>query len=356
MKKTVNFLIAAGILMIFGICLLTGTAHGLIKPGELFPRMRFDLSLHKDSSKYFGLKKDKEIDISEINAEVLMVEVLSVYCVSCMSQTAYDRELYSMIEENKKTAGKVKMIGIGAGNNLREVNKFIDEFSVPYPVFPDYTFAQYNQVGQVRTPFKVLLRKRGGEFEIIKTEMGANEDVEGTFRTIVAILEGRYQEKKKEESITAEIKPIDPSLVEQLLKEWLDQRGEPKKVKGLFEDSGMMVYRIGSEEEIYAVLVNRLSTCDVCKEVQFIYTMDRLGNVLDIIPIHLSKLYNETFDGNDVAKVKQHIVSRNVRENIPFNSDVDAITSATITSGLIYDSINKGGKIYDMLIEKGYIK
>ena len=135
--------------MIFGICLLTGAAHGLIKPGELFPRMRFDLSLHKDSSKYFGLKKDKEIDISEINAEVLMVEVLSVYCVSCMSQTAYDRELYSMIEENKKTAGKVKMIGIGAGNNLREVNKFIDEFSVPYPVFPDYTFAQYNQVGQV---------------------------------------------------------------------------------------------------------------------------------------------------------------------------------------------------------------
>ena len=197
MKKTINFLILIGIQMICCISLITGTAFGLIKPGDIFPEMHCDLTLHKTSPKYFGFKKAKEINISEIKADVLMVEVLSVYCVSCMSQTAYDRELFAMIEGNKKTAGKVKMIGIGAGNNLREVNKFIREFGVPYPVFPDYKFSQYNQVGQVRTPFKIFLRKKSsGEFIVMKTEMGANENVQRTFETIVDILEGKYTGEK----------------------------------------------------------------------------------------------------------------------------------------------------------------
>ncbi|MBW1888315.1 MAG: hypothetical protein JRI52_08205 [Deltaproteobacteria bacterium] len=357
MKERINCLVIVGVLVMCCLYLLTGNAYGVIEPGDRFPTMRFDLTLHKMSSRYFGIKKAKEIDISEINARVLIVEVLSVYCVSCMSQTAYDRELFSMILTNEKTAGKVKMIGIAAGNNLREVNSFIEEFSVPYPVFPDYKFSRYDMVGQVRTPFKIfLLKDRGRTFEVVKTEAGANENVEETFRTIVAIMEGEYQEKKEEDPVLSGPQPVDSALVDSYLQEWLSQRGESGKVKELFKDTGRVVYQIGSDEDIYAIVINRLSTCDVCTEVQFIYMIDRSGNVLDLIPIHLSKLYNERFNEEDIAEIKKRIVSRNVRETIPFNSEVDAISSATITSGLIYDSINKGGRIFDLLIEKGFIK
>jgi hypothetical protein len=357
MKKTINFLIIMGIMGICCVSLLTNNAYGLIEPGDLFPSMGFDLTLHKTSSRYLGIKKAREIDISEIDAPVLIVEILSVYCVSCMSQTAYDRELFSMIETNVKTKGKVKMIGIGVGNNLREINNFIEEFTVPYPVFPDYKFVHYNQVGQVRTPFKIFLRKRRDKrFEVIKTELGMNEDYEKTFNTVIDIMEGRYKGEKKEEPALSEEKSIDSALVDDYLKEWLNQRGEPLTVKELFDDSGRVVFKIGSREEMYAVVINKVSTCDVCSEVQFIYIIDRFGNVLDLISIHLSKLYNELFTEDDVAEIRNRLVSRNVRENIPFNADVDAISSATITSGLIYDSINKGGRIFDLLIEKGFIK
>ncbi|MGA1823389.1 MAG: TlpA family protein disulfide reductase [bacterium] len=357
MKKTINDLVIMGLLVVCFVCFCAGNGYGEIEVGDHFPAMRFDLTLQKMSSHYFGIKKAKEIDISEINAQVLIVEVLSVYCVSCMSQTAYDRELFSMILTNEKTAGKVKMIGVAAGNNLREVNNFIEEFSVPYPVFPDYKFFHYDMVGQVRTPFKLfLLKKRDKGFEVVKTEAGLNENVKETFRTIVAILEGEYQKEKEEEPVLSQPESIDSALVVAYLQEWLSQRGETDTVKELFEDSGRVVYKIGSDEDIYAIVVNRLSTCDVCAAVQFIYMIDRSGNVIDLIPIHLSKLYNERFNEDDIAEIKERIVSRNVRETIPFNSEVDAVSSATITSGLIYDSINKGKRIFDLLLEKGFIK
>ena len=162
--------------------------------------------------------------------------------------------------------------------------------------------------------------------------------------------------EEKIDKASMEIEPIDQALIDKLLKEWLNQRGETTKIKELFEESGKIVYKIGSKEDIFAILINRVSTCDVCKPVQFIYIIDRFGAVIDLIPIHFSKLYNAPFTEDDIIKIKKGLIARNVREGITFTPQVDAITSATITSGLVYDSINKGAKIYDILIEKGFIK
>jgi hypothetical protein len=338
--------------------LSTNKTFGLIKPGDLFPEMDFDITLNKTAQKYLRIKKKgREIELSDIKADIILIEVLSVYCVSCMSQTSYDRELFLMIEDNENTVGRVKLIGIAAGNNLREVNKFVEEFNVPYPVFPDFKFSKYDQVGQVRTPFKIFLLKRpDNKFQVMKTELGVNENVKDTFDTIVNILEGSYYIEEKFEMASAEIKPIDQAWIDSLLKEWLTLKGETILIKELFEDSGRIVHKIGSEEDIFAILINRPSTCDVCEPVQFIYMIDRFGTVLDLIPIKLSKLYNASFDENDIIKIKKGLIARNVREGITFTPQVDAISSATITSGLVYDSIKKGKEIYELLIEKGFIQ
>lgn len=357
MKKTINFPIIILIIIIFCIPLHTAKTYGLVKPGDLFPEMDFDITLNKTAQKYLSIKKGRKFRLSEIKADVLIIEVLNVHCVSCMSQTSYDRELFSMIKDSKITTGKVKMIGIAAGNNLREVDRFIDEFNILYPIFPDFKFSKYNQVGQVRTPFKIFLfRKPNKRFQVVKTESGVNENVQETFDTIVNILEGKRPIEKKIEIASIEMKPIDQALVDKLLKEWLNQRGEPITIKKLFEESGRIVYKIGSKEDIFAILINRVSTCDVCKPVQFLYIIDRLGTVIDLIPIQLSKLYNTSFDENDILKIKKGLISRNIREGITFTPQVDAVTSATITTGLVYDSINKGITIYDLLIERDFIK
>ncbi|MBN2373731.1 hypothetical protein JXL19_08090 [bacterium] len=356
MKKTKRILIFTFFFVFYTFFGFLISGNCLIKPGDIFPEMSIDLTSYKTAKEYLKIKKGKEMDISKIDADLLLIEIMSVYCVSCMSQAPYDRELFSMIENNKATSGRVKMIGIGAGNNFREVTKFIEEFDVLYPVFPDPKFEKYSQIGQVRTPFKIyLLKQPDKKYRIIKTEMGLRDNVEATFSSIVDILEGRYSIDKDVEAASVEEKEMDQSEVETLLRGWLLMRGDSPDIERLFEESGSTVFKIGSKDDMFAVLINRVSTCDVCKSVRFIYMMDRLGNVMDIIPIQLSKLYNETFTELELNRVKTRLLSRNVRENISFDPEVDAITSATITSAILYDSMNKGKDIYNLLIEKGFI-
>jgi len=248
------------------------------------------------------------------------------------------------------------MIGIAVGNNRSEVNKFIQKYSTPYPVFIDPIFSKYDQIGNVRTPFKIFLKKINNKFLIMKTEMGVNKNIEETFKTITSLLKEEYGDEKEVELATIEKKPIDKVVVDNLLKKWLLHRRDVNKVEELFEDSGRTVYKIGTKELMFAVVINRVSVCDVCKDVQFIYIIDHSGNVLDLLPIQLSKKYNILFAHDDTAKVKKSLVLKNVNEDILYDSKVDAITSATITTGLVYDSINKGSTVYELLREKGFIQ
>ena len=350
-KYTLTLL--AGI--IISLALLTDSTFGILQSGDYFPRMHFSLAENKDAQKYLALKDKKEITTSEIEVDLLIIELLSVYCVSCMAQAPYDRELFSLIETNEKTAGKVKMIGIAVGNNRSEVNKFIEKYSTPYPVFIDPAFSKYDQIGNVRTPFKIFLKKKHNKFLIMKTEMGVNKNVQETLKTITSLLKEEYEEEKEIQVASVEKRSIDKMIIDTLLKKWLTQKGDVDEVEGLFEDMGKTVYKIGKKELMFAILINRVSVCDVCKDVQFIYIIDHAGKVLDILPVQLSKKYNVLFSQDDMAKVKKSLISKNVNEDISFDSKIDAVTSATITTGLIYDSINKGSTIFNLLREKGFI-
>ena len=59
---------------------------------------------------------------------------------------------------------------------------------------------------------------------------------------------------------------------------------------------------------------------------------------------------------NDIDKVIGAFISKNIHDEIEYDSNVDAVSSATITTALIYDSINKGATIFGLLKAKGYIK
>ena len=78
--------------------------------------------------------------------------------------------------------------------------------------------------------------------------------------------------------------------------------------------------------------------------------------MIDLVPIQLTKYGNLQWADEDVKKLKSRTVGRSILEPFIFDPQVDAVTSATITSVLIFDSLDKAKAIYEILKRKGYIE
>jgi len=139
---------------------------------------QFTLNIDDDSStqKYLGLKNKKPFSISHIQAKLILVEVFSLYCPICQKQAPIANKIYKYIQQNPELSKDIKVIGIGAGNNQREVGVFRETFRVPFPLFPDPDFVVHKKLGEPRTPTTILTTKNG---KILSVHHGVIEDVEG---------------------------------------------------------------------------------------------------------------------------------------------------------------------------------
>lgn len=133
------------------------------------------ISAHQD---YLGLKKATTFTISQIKADVVIIEIFSMYCPHCQREAPYVNEMYKKINNSKKLKGKVKLIGIGAGNSDFEVDFFRKKYNVPFPLFSDTDLSIHKKLGQVRTPYFIGM-KIGGNQMIFYSGAGGIVDADG---------------------------------------------------------------------------------------------------------------------------------------------------------------------------------
>jgi hypothetical protein len=105
---------------------------------------------------------------------------------------------------------------------------------------------------------------------------------------------------------------------------------------------------------LFSLLESRPSLCDVCHDTHYIYIIDRNGRIIDFIPVRLTKLNNISWSEEDLKKIKDSVVGRNIFENFSFNPKVDAVSTATMTSSLVFESLNLGKNVLEKFKDYGF--
>jgi peroxiredoxin len=347
-----------------------GFALGETKPLGFaipFPDLIFTQSLSREDQYYLGLTPKRVFSFREITGNLILVEFLSTYCINCQRQAPIFNEVYSLIERDPRLKGKVKMIGIAAGNNMTEVQIFKTVYRIPYPILSDAQFDAHAAVGSPRTPFAIWVRRDArGNSTVVSTHLGLVESVKNVLDETRAVLQYNLALLKPKKGAIYEGDELKPPIPEEELvlkaKAGMEASGgKVVKIEKIFLKDGDWIY-VGKvdfrtyQKNLFSKLASRRAACDICHDTFFIYTFDHEGKVIDIVPIQLTKIDNLNWTEEDIKKLKSRTIGRSILKPFTFDPAVDSVSGATITAALVFDSLDKAKAIFEKLKKEGYVK
>lgn len=113
-----------------------------------------------------------------------------MYCPHCQKDAPRVNELYERIEGNPDLKGKIKLIGIGVGNTPFEVETFKKTYKIPFPLFSDRDYRLHKLLGEVRTPYFIVLKIYGdGGHRIVHSQSGGFPGAEPFLELIQKVAE-----------------------------------------------------------------------------------------------------------------------------------------------------------------------
>ena len=142
-------------LFAFALFFFVGTVHAETNPEvELLPDITLAGPENKAYTAYLGLKGEPgtPFKLSDIDADILMIELFSMYCPFCQKAAPAVNELYEKMEGMKRPDLKLVIIGIGANNTDLEVATFRDGFDIKFPLFSDPDMSIYKTLEGKGTP------------------------------------------------------------------------------------------------------------------------------------------------------------------------------------------------------------
>ncbi len=151
---------------------------------------------------YLGLSGDGFFKIQQIKANAMLIKIFNLYCPVCQSTASAMAELYHQIENHPDLKEQMKLIGIGAGNSLYEVEVFKQTHHIPFPIFPDEDYRIHKVLGEVRTPFFIATKmNRDGSQEIVHTHLGALTEVQAFMDSMLEAYGIHKEELRKKERL-----------------------------------------------------------------------------------------------------------------------------------------------------------
>ena len=156
--------------------------------GGTLPPIRIPLPKDFHERDYLGISGQGYFRIPQIKTTIVIIEIFSLYCPQCQASAPEVNAFYQMVDQIPDLKKKIKMIGIGAGNTVLEVNTFKEKYKVSFPLFPDEHFNIHKELGEVRTPYFIVVKiKKDRSLEVIYSEEGAFGEAEAFLQLILKL-------------------------------------------------------------------------------------------------------------------------------------------------------------------------
>ena len=334
---------------------------------EECPDIKIDCGLSLKDANYLGVSGDKSFSLKGISADLLVLEFLNVYCRRCRTQAPVMRELFHKIQRQPYLKDSVRILALAVGNQEWEIKFFKKTFDVPYPMIPDAKFELSYRLGVFRSPFHLVIRKDAGKMIVAMRHQGILDSSSTYLESLCNLLtqDASAIRKKKANEPTEAIEPPEPVISEEelfgLIKKGMGRNGwEILDIEEIKLKNTEIVYmgklkRNSATKNLFAKVVSRITICDSCEDVHFIYLFDEKGKIFALVPIKLAKDGNKPWDEDDLQKTERRVVGRYIHESIGFDARLDAVSTATVTSAIVFDNLDRAAVFYQELKKRGYM-
>ncbi|MFC1591490.1 peroxiredoxin family protein [Thermodesulfobacteriota bacterium] len=363
---------------------LPATAGKVIGKGDPVPRIAIDQKhLSSNDLGYLGISttetifrffKQNDISLDNINGDVIVLEFLNTHCVTCQAQSHIMNQVYQIIAETGDLQKRIKLLGIAAGNSGNEVKRFRKRRKVPFPIMPDPDFEAYDAMGPPGgTPYTVLIRNRNNRLVVSYAHRGLSDSTEhlcnkirhalsyGDIRPgqtdadrltpkwknerqlVLDLTRGEVLDLIKRSMLDGDTPSGSPQLTDpERLR--LPQHGEIYKAQKILG---------GEKTTLFSKIISRKPVCDICHGVHFVITFNQSGHITNFTPIHLTKAANIKWGPVDNNHTRARLIGKPLSSTFTFNPQVDAVSTATMTSALIFNSVNRLKEVYTELQQQG---
>ena len=166
-----------------------------VKTGDPFPSFTLENNLTPGEWETLNLPEGKTIFLEQFTSDILIIELLNVYCHTCQQQVPVFNQLWDSVQSDTMLRSRVAILGITVGNNAREINRFQKSFNPEYPILPDPAKEVFDCLGNLKgTPQTYILKKDpSGKWYIHYHHNGAVSSHETYLRKIKELLKSSLE-------------------------------------------------------------------------------------------------------------------------------------------------------------------
>jgi hypothetical protein len=182
-NRQIVILITLIVLLTAAFSVKSASCGGLPQKGDSLPSLELQAPSGDKDRAYLGIT-GQTFRLRDIRCQLLLFEVIGIYCPQCYRQAPLFNTLFSRIEKGK-LQGRVKMLALAAGGNAAEIQYLNAQGPYSFPIVPDPAFDAHKLLGEPRTPFTMLVDPQG---KVLQTHKGVLEDIDALLKLMTELV------------------------------------------------------------------------------------------------------------------------------------------------------------------------